>query len=102
MEECMATYIVLGNFTDQGIRNVKDTRKRADALKEMAKKVGATVTQVYWTLGQYDIVAILDAPDDAAVTALLLAVGGLGNVRTQSLRAFTADEMGEILGRVGA
>ena len=98
----MATYIVLGNFTDQGIRNVKDTRKRADALKEMAKKVGATVTQVYWTLGQYDIVAILDAPDDAAVTALLLAVGGLGNVRTQSLRAFTPDEMGEILGRVGS
>jgi uncharacterized protein with GYD domain len=102
MEECMATYIVLGNFTDQGIRNVKDTRKRADALKEIAKKVGATVTQVYWTLGQYDIAAILDAPDDAAVTAVLLTVGGLGSVRTQSLRAFTADEMGEILGRVGA
>ena len=97
----MATYIVLGNFTDQGIRNVKDTRKRADALKDMARKVGATVTNVYWTLGQYDVVAILDAPDDAAVTALLLTVSGLGNVRTQSLRAFTAEEMGSILGRVG-
>ena len=97
----MATYIVLGHFTDQGIRNVKETRTRAEALKEMAKKVRATVTQVYWTLGQYDIVAIVDAPDDAAVTALLLMVGGLGNVRTQSFRAFTAEEMEEILGRVG-
>ena len=96
----MAAYIVLGNFTDQGIRNVRDTRKRAEALKEMAKKVGGSVTQAYWTLGQYDIVAVLDMPDDAAVTALLLTVGGLGNVRTQSLRAFTADEMDGILGRV--
>ena len=98
----MATYIMLASFTEQGIRNVKDTTKRADAFRELAKGSGATVKDIYWTLGQYDIVAILDAPDDAAVTALLLTVGGLGNVRTQSLRAFTADEMGEILGRVGA
>lgn len=98
----MALYIVLGQFTDQGIRNVKDTPKRADALKGMAQKVGATVKEVYWTMGQYDIVTIVDAPDDAAVTALLLSVGGLGNVRTQSMRAFTATEMGQILGRIGS
>ena len=93
----MATYIVLGQFTDQGIRNVKDTPKRADALKEMAKKAGATVKDVYWTLGQYDVVTVIDAPDDASLTGLLLSVGVLGNIRTQALRAFSADEMGQIL-----
>ena len=93
----MATYIVLGQFTDQGIRNVKDSPKRADALREMAKKAGATVKDVYWTLGQYDVVTTIDAPDDATLTALLLSVGALGNVRTQALRAFSADEMGRIL-----
>jgi uncharacterized protein with GYD domain len=97
----MATYIVLGNFTDQGIRNVKDTGKRAEALKGMAQKFGASVKAVYWTIGQYDVVTIIDAPDDAALTALMLTVGGLGNVRTQSLRAFSADEMPSILGKVG-
>ena len=96
----MPTYIVLGQFTDQGIRNVKDTPKRAQALKDMAKKFGATVNAVYWTLGQYDIATIVDAPDDASVNALLLSVGALGNVRTQTLRAFSADEMGQILSRM--
>ena len=94
----MPTYIVLGQFTDQGVRNVKETTKRAQALKDMAKKFGATVNAVYWTLGQYDIATIVDAPDDTSVNALLLSVGALGNVRTQTLRAFSADEMGQILG----
>ena len=97
----MPTYIVLGQFTDQGIRNVKETTKRAQALKDMAKKFGATVNAVYWTLGQYDIATIVDAPDDTSVNALFLSVGALGNVRTQTLRAFSADEMGQILGRMG-
>jgi len=96
----MATYIVLGQFTDQGIRNVKDTMKRAEGVKEMAKKVGATVKDVYWTIGQYDVATIVDAPDDASMSAFLLSVAALGNVRTQSLRAFTADEMGRILGKL--
>jgi uncharacterized protein with GYD domain len=96
----MATYIVLGNFTDQGIRNVKDTTKRAEALREMGKKAGVTVKEVYWTLGQYDIVAIFDAPNDEAVTALGLSIGILGNVRTQTLRAYSADEMGRLLSKV--
>jgi uncharacterized protein with GYD domain len=96
----MPTYIVLGQFTDQGIRNVKDTPKRAQALKDMAKKFGATVNAVYWTLGQYDIATIVDAPDDTSVNALLLSVGALGNVRTQTLRAFSTDEIGQILGRM--
>lgn len=96
----MATYIVLGNFTDQGIRNVKETTRRADALREMAKKVGATIKEVYWTLGQYDVVTIVEAPDDGSLTGLLLSVGGLGNVRTQALRAFTADEIGRIVSKM--
>lgn len=97
----MATYIVLGQFTDQGIRNVKDSPKRADALKDMAKKAGAAIKEVYWTIGQYDVVTIVEAPDEGALTALLLSVGKLGNVRTQSLRAFSADEFSRIVGRIG-
>jgi uncharacterized protein with GYD domain len=98
----MATYIVLGQFTDQGIRNVKETAKRAEALKAMAKKVGATIKEVYWTLGQYDVLTIVEAPDDASATALFLSIGALGNVRTQSLRAFSADEMTRILGKMSS
>jgi uncharacterized protein with GYD domain len=93
----MATYVLLASFTDQGIRNVKDTTKRAEAFREMAKKVGATVKDLYWTLGQYDVVTILEAPDAATVTALGLSAGALGNVRTQTLPAFSPAEMGTIL-----
>ena len=96
----MATYVVLVNFTDQGIRNVKDTRKRAEAFKETAKKLGVTVKDTYWTLGQYDVVAILEAPDAATVTALNLSVSALGNVRTQTLAAFSAIEIGGILDKM--
>jgi uncharacterized protein with GYD domain len=96
----MATYIVLANFTDQGIRNVKDTTKRADAFKELAKSLGATMKEVYWTLGQYDVAAVVDAPDDAIVTALGLTLGKAGNVRTQTLRAFSRADMDAILGKV--
>src|SRR6266542_6870440 len=62
--ETMATYILLASFTDQGIRKIKDSPKRADAFKDMAKKCGATVKDVFWTLGEYDIVAVVEAPDD--------------------------------------
>ncbi len=96
----MATYIVLANFTDQGIRNVKDTLKRAEAFKEAAGKFGVTVKNMYWTLGWYDLVVTVGAPDDPSVTALGLALGAMGNVRTQTLRAFGADEMKEILGKI--
>ena len=96
----MATYIILGSFTDQGIRNVKDTVKRGEAFKAAAKKLGATVKEEYWTLGQYDVAAIVEAPDDATITTLALSAGALGNVRTQVLPAFTAAEIGPILGRM--
>jgi uncharacterized protein with GYD domain len=97
----MATYIVLTNFTEQGIRNVKDTTKRADAAKELAAKFGVTMKDFYWTLGSYDVVLVCEAQDDAALTAFGLAVGSAGNVRTQTLRAFTRDEMNGVLAKLG-
>jgi len=97
----MATYIVLSNFTDQGIRSVKDTTKRADGVRELAKKFGVTAKEFYWTLGSHDVVVIFDAPDDASMTALGMAIGAMGNVRTETLRAFSKDEMNGILGKVG-
>lgn len=96
----MPTYIVLGQFTDQGIKSVKDSPKRAGAMREMAAKVGVTVKDVYWTLGQYDVVTVVDAPDDASVTAMLLSTGALGNVRTTCMRAFNADDMSKVIGKI--
>jgi uncharacterized protein with GYD domain len=97
----MATYIVLVSFTDQGIRAVKDTTKRADAVKSMAAKFGVTAKEFFWTLGRFDLVTIFDAPDDASMTALGLALGMAGNVRTETLRAFSRDEMTKVLGKLG-
>ena len=97
----MATYIALSTFTDQGIRNVKDTTKRAEAVTAAAKKFGASMTQIYWTLGKYDLVAIIEAPNDESATAFSLAIGAAGNVRTQTMRAFNKDEMGAIVGKLG-
>jgi uncharacterized protein with GYD domain len=96
----MPTYIIIGTFTDQGIRSVKDTTKRAQALRETGKKTGVTVRDIFWTLGQYDIVAVLDAPDDEAVAALGLSIGALGNVRAQTLRAFSENEISRVLGKM--
>lgn len=96
----MATYIALSNFTDQGIRSIKDSTKRADAVKEAASKFGAKMTQIYWTLGKYDLVAIIEAPDDTSATAFALAIGSAGNVRLQTMRAFTKEEMNGILGKL--
>ena len=96
----MATYIVLSNFTEQGIRDVKDTTKRADAVKELAQKMGCTVKDIQWTVGKYDVVVTFDAPDDATMTALCLAIGSKGNVRTETLRAFSKDDMSRILAKL--
>jgi uncharacterized protein with GYD domain len=95
----MATYILLCNFTDQGIRAVSDTTKRSDAIQERASRYGITLKDVCWTLGSYDVVVTVDAPDDASMTAFGLALGSAGNVRTQTLRAFTRKEMDGILAR---
>lgn len=97
----MAIYIVLNNFTEQGIRNFKDTTKRADAIREMAKKFGVTVKGFYWTLGSYDIVDIFEAPDDTSMAAFVASIGAAGNVRTLTLRAFSETDMSEILAKLG-
>jgi len=96
----MANYIILAGFTEQGIRNVRETTTRADAFRDMAKKLGVATREIYWTLGQYDVVALVDAPDEGSVTALALALGSGGNVRTQVMRAFTQNEMKGILGKL--
>jgi uncharacterized protein with GYD domain len=95
----MATFISLVNFTDQGIRGVKDSPKRAEAFKATAKKLGVTVKELYWTVGRYDVVVVMEGEDEA-VTSTLLKVGSLGNVRSETLRAFSAADMGRILSNV--
>ena len=97
----MATYICLTSFTDQGIRNVQDTTKRAEKVAKAAKKFGVTMKDIYWTLGCYDMVVVFEAKDDASMTAFGLTLGKAGNVRTQTLRAFSKDEMNGILAKVG-
>lgn len=95
----MATYISLVNFTDQGMRNVKDTIDRLAAFKAMAEKLGVSVQGAHYTVGQYDIVLILEGSDEAVTTAQL-KVGSLGNVRTQSMRAFSPQEMKAMLDKL--
>ena len=96
----MAMYISLLTLTDQGIRNVKDTTKRAAAATAEAEKMGIKVTDSFWTMGAYDVVLVLDAPDDAAVTAFSVKLGSLGNVKTQTMRAFHREEMEKILAKI--
>ena len=95
----MATFISLLSFTDQGVRNVKESPKRADAVKALAKKMGVTIKEVYWTLGHYDLVVVMEG-DDEAVTSTLLKIASLGNVRSETLRAFSAAEVGRIVGNI--
>ena len=97
----MATFIALVNFTDQGIIDIKESPKRAKACQDLAKKSGCTVKELYWTQGQYDLITVVEAPDDQTVSALMLTVGCLGNVRGQTLRAFNAAEFGAIIKKMG-
>jgi uncharacterized protein with GYD domain len=96
----MAMYISLIQFTDQGIRNVKDTIKRGDAAMAEAEKMGIKIIEEFWTMGAYDIVALFEAPDDETVSAFLLKNGALGNAKSQTLRAFRKEEMEGILAKI--
>ncbi len=96
----MPTYVVLVNWTDQGIRNVKQTIERTDHGGEIAQKHGLKLERAYWTVGAYDMVSIFEAPDDEALSAHLLEIGSLGNVRTTTLRAYSEQEMSGILRRL--
>ncbi len=96
----MPRYAVLVNWTDQGIRNVKQTIERTDHGGGIAKKHGLKLEQAYWTVGAYDMVVIFEAPDDEAISAHLLEISTLGNVRTTTLRAYDEEEMSGILRRL--
>lgn len=89
----MITYIGLLNFTDKGLQGIKDTTKRAAAAKESAKKFGVNMRDIYWTMGDCDIVCVLEADDESSLAAYSLAVAQQGNVRSRSMRAYTASEM---------
>jgi len=96
----MVTYIVLATFTDQGVKSAKDSPKRAEAFKQMAKTFDVTVRDIFWTQGRYDIVSVIEAPDELSATALNLSLSALGNIRTESLRAFSAADMMKIVGKM--
>lgn len=96
----MATYVALVTFTDQGIRQIKQTTERAKTFVNAAANLGVKVKEIYWTMGSYDAVLIADAPNDEAMTSLALSMGALGNIRTQSMRAYNAEEMTKILARL--
>src|ERR687894_389361 len=97
----MPTYVVLMNWTDQGIRTVGETVQRRDQADALAEKHGARIEQVYWTVGPYDIVTIVEAPDDESATAMLLELSSAGNLRTTTLRAYGREEMSGIIERLG-
>jgi len=96
----MATYIALINFTDQGVRQIRQTTERAKALVNAASNLGVKIKDVYWTMGAYDAVVTAEAQEDEAVMAFAASMGSLGNIRTQTLRAFSAAEMNRILEKV--
>jgi uncharacterized protein with GYD domain len=97
----MAGFIVLCNWTEQGIKDFKDSPSRVDAFNEQMSGLGVSIKDIYWTLGPYDLVVVVDAPDDAAGTAALLALGALGNIRSTTLRAFDRSEFEQIVAKAG-
>jgi uncharacterized protein with GYD domain len=96
----MVTYVVLAKFTDQGAKTAKDSPKRAEAFRQMAQTFGVTVKDIFWTQGRYDIVTVVEAPDELSATALNLSLSALGNIRTESLRAFSSAEMMNIVAKM--
>lgn len=96
----MFTYVGLLSFTDKGMKELKDTTKRAAAAKEMGKKFGVNMREILWTMGEYDLICILEAENEQALAAFNLGIGQQGNVRSRSLRAYTAKDMDAILAKL--
>ena len=96
----MPTYVTLAKWTDQGIQNAKETVDRVEQARRVVEQLGGRLTTVLWTQGAFDLVSISEFPDDEAATAFLLGLGARGNGRTETLRAFTAEEMRRILQKV--
>jgi len=97
----MPTYVSLIHWTEQGIKNYKDTNMRLEDFTKLTESKGGKVREALYTVGEYDIVTVTEFPDDETATTALLQVGSLGNIRTNTMRAFTADEMGGIISRTG-
>ena len=95
----MARYVVLFNSTEQGIRNFGDSVNRAEAAGKMFESLGGSLVDIYWTMGQYDIVGVADFPDDETASAAMLRLGQLGNVKPTTLRAFDRQAMQNIIGK---
>lgn len=93
----MATYIMLNQMTRQGVSNIKDSPKRAKAAVALGKKMGVKLTDIYWTLGGYDTVCVAEAPNDETMAAYAVSLGMRGFVKTQTMRAFRANEVRGIL-----
>jgi uncharacterized protein with GYD domain len=96
----MPAYIALAKFTEQGVRSVKETVARADAARELGRRLGVRMENIHWTLGEYDLVTYCDADNDAAMTAFALAISAAGNVKFETLRAFPREEMAAILKKI--
>lgn len=96
----MVTYVLLVNWTEQGIKTVKDTVKRSEDVRKLAERLGGRMVTILWTQGQYDLVGIYEAPDEESANAFAIALGMSGNVRTNSLRAHSAEEMQRILDKL--
>jgi uncharacterized protein with GYD domain len=95
----MATYLMLANWTEQGIKSYRDSVSRYRQAQESFSKVGVTLKDTYWVVGPYDIVSVVEAPDDETLTAGMLTLGSQGNLRTTTMRVFSADEMDQIISR---
>ncbi|MCW8808872.1 MAG: GYD domain-containing protein [Rhodanobacter sp.] len=96
----MFTYIGLMKFTDQGVQAAKDTTKRATAAKALAEKHGVNMREIFWTMGEYDLVCVIESEDEQALAAFNLAVAMQGMVRSQSMRAYPSSEMNQILAKL--
>src|SRR5260370_40406121 len=97
----MTTYVALINWTDQGIKNFRETTQRAEDFTKLVESAGGQVRELLWTVGEYDIVCVTDFPDEETGVAALLRVGSAGNIRSKTLRAFSAEEMTGIIARAG-
>lgn len=97
----MSTYVVLIDWTQQGVENFKDTIDRYEAARSQFEEIGVRFKDIYWTLGSHDIVSIVDAPDSETLAAALLRLGSQGNLRTTTLRALSAEEMRGVIAKAG-
>lgn len=96
----MATFISTVKFTDQGIKDIKATGKRAESFKASAKEMGIDVRNVFWTLGRFDGLIVFDAPDEESAAALMLQLASYGNVHTETTRAYESSDLEQILGKL--